>query len=80
MDYKSPQEREGIRNYIKDNIMTTTEAMEYLGVTRMRLNTYSREGRLEQISRGIFLKADVIAFKEAFDKAREEGKWLKEFK
>lgn len=79
---KSAQEREAKREYIKREIMQMNDAIEYLNISKQRLHNYVHEGRLQPIHKeriSIFLKDDIIAFDEAFKKARANKKWLTEF-
>ena len=59
------KEREKRRNQIREEIISSKEALEILGFSRARLNQIVKEGRITPIRNGIYLKDDIIAFKES---------------
>ena len=61
----SEKEREKRRNQIRDEIISSKEALEILGFSRMRLSQIVNDGRITPIRDGIYLKDDIIAFKES---------------
>lgn len=64
-DVKMKQEElDAKREYIRKNIMTTSEVLGYLGFSRQRLNQIVHSGRLTPIIEGVFLKDDIILFKK----------------
>lgn len=65
---KSAPEREALRNYIDDNIMESNEVVEMLGFSRERLRQIVNDGRIKTIRRGLYLKDDILTFKENRDK------------
>lgn len=44
---------------IKDNTMDSSEAAEYLGISKQRLSDMNRQSKLVAIKKGIYLKEDV---------------------
>lgn len=62
---KNAQEREQRRNQIREEIISSKEALEILGFSRMRLSQIVNDGRITPIRNGIYLKDDIIAFKES---------------
>jgi len=77
---ESAEQRKNKREAIIDSIMSSGDAQNYLDISRQRLNVFVQEGKLTPIHKGVFLKDDIYAFKNAFDKAREQGTWLRDFK
>lgn len=65
IDVKSKHEREALRSYIQSNILTSKEAIEILGFSRMRLNQLVQGGIIEPIQTGVYLKDDIIAYNES---------------
>lgn len=61
----SAEEREKRRNQIREEIISSKEALEILGFSRMRLSQIVNEGRITPIRNGIYLKDDIIAFKKS---------------
>ena len=61
----SSEEREKRRNQIREEIISSKEALEILGFSRARLNQIVKEGRIIPIRSGIYLKDDIIAFKKS---------------
>ena len=61
----SEEEREKRRNQIRNEILTSKEALEILGFSRARLNQIVKDGRIIPIRSGIYLKDDIIAFKKS---------------
>ena len=59
------EEREKRRNQIREEIISSKEAVEILGFSRARLNQIVKEGRITPIRNGIYLKDDIIAFKKS---------------
>ena len=59
------KEREKRRNQIREEIISSKEALEILKFSRARLNQIVKEGRITPIRNGIYLKDDIIAFKES---------------
>jgi plasmid maintenance system antidote protein VapI len=60
----SEKEREKLRNEIREQTLSSKEVLEMLGVSRERLKQIVRSGRIIPIRRGIYLKADVLAYIE----------------
>lgn len=61
----SAEERDKRREQIRKEIVSSKEALEILGFSRMRLSQIVNEGRITPIRNGIYLKDDIIAFKES---------------
>ena len=80
LKHKSPQEREARRNYIIDQIVTSGEATEILGLSRVRLHQLVKQGFIKPIESGIYLKDDITEYKKAYAEARSKNEWLKYFK
>ncbi|SCN42165.1 type IV toxin-antitoxin system AbiEi family antitoxin domain-containing protein [Bacillus wiedmannii] len=55
----SNEERTELINTIKDKTCTTAEVIKELGLSKQRLQDFKRNGKLEEIKKGIFLKHDV---------------------
>lgn len=51
--------RDELISIIQNEIMTPSEASEYLGVSKQRLSDMNRQGKLIAIKKGIYLKQDV---------------------
>lgn len=66
---QSSEERAKRREQIRNEIITSKEALEILGFSRMRLSQIVSDGRIEPIQNGIYLKDDILAFKENRDKS-----------
>lgn len=79
-DISSEMKRKEKREYIRKEVMSTSEVLEFLGFSRVRLHQLLDKGVLEQISYSLYLKDDILAYKQAFDEARANNKWLKDFK
>lgn len=62
-------QRDAMREYIRNNIITTGEAVEILGFTRQYLGQLVRNGEIEPIKKGlrVYLKSDIIALKKERD-------------
>lgn len=61
------EERDRKRDEIRDAIISSKEALEILGFTRVRLSQIVADGRIVPIRSGIYLKDDILAFKENRD-------------
>jgi len=79
MEIKSAEERRELRERIEPHLLMTSEVEEILNVSRARLTQLTKEGKLVPLKYGTYLKEDVYAYKEAFDHARNNNMWLKEF-
>ena len=62
---RNAEEREKRRNQIREEILSSKEAIEILGLSRMRLSQIVNDGRIIPIRKGIYLKDDIIAFKKS---------------
>ena len=66
--------KEEVDNFIKNEVLITTEAMEILGVNRSRMSALIKAGKLTPIKKlgnvSIFLKADIEAKKEELEELR----------
>lgn len=63
LKYATKAERLKRIEEIRSEILSSREALEILGFSRMRLSQISRDGRITPIRDGIYLKDDIIAFK-----------------
>ncbi|WHY28113.1 hypothetical protein [Bacillus wiedmannii] len=56
------------REWAKENILLTSEAIEILGISRSRMNVLLKKGQLEPIKRtgatSLFLREDIMKKKE----------------
>lgn len=73
------EDRREKRRLISKNIMTSKETAEFMGITRQRLNRIVQDGRLPFIQNDCFMTDDIIAYQKAFDEARRNKTWLREF-
>lgn len=64
VNIKTKHEREALRNYIKENIITSKEAVDILGFSRARLNQLVQNGIIIPVQNGVYLKDDIIAYNE----------------
>lgn len=62
---KSEHEREALRQYIIDNVVTSGEAIDILGFSRVRLSQIVKMGSIVPIKRGIYLKQDIEEYKRS---------------
>jgi hypothetical protein len=61
---KSRKERDKLRKEIAAAIVSSKEALDMLGFSRMRLSQIVQEERIVPIRSGIYLKDDILAFIE----------------
>lgn len=65
------------RNTIGNNILTTAEAAEILGLTKMSITNLVRDGKLTPVKKDkqgmIFLRADIIDYKNRSKNINREG-------
>ncbi|WP_041276761.1 helix-turn-helix domain-containing protein [Desulfosporosinus acidiphilus] len=58
------ESREDLEKFIRDEIFTSSEAMEYLGITRQALNAVVQRGKLipikEKKAIKLFFKEDLV--------------------
>jgi hypothetical protein len=59
------EKREKRRNQIREEIISSKEAIDILGFSRTRLNQIVTDGRIVPIRKGIYLKDDIIAFRDS---------------
>lgn len=64
----SAEERKKRRDQIREEIISSKEALEILGFSRMRLSQIVNDGRITPIRKGIYLKDDIIAFQKSREK------------
>ena len=77
---KSKKERKERREQIASEILTSKEVLEILGVSRMRLNQYVKDGRIDPIRQGLYLKDDVLAVQEEREQLmKEQPNWFERF-
>lgn len=55
--------REKLINTILENIMNSSEVMQYLNISAQKLSSLCRLGKLNPIKKGIYLKADIEKLK-----------------
>lgn len=67
---KSEKQRKKIRQKIAEQILFSKEAQEMLQVSRERLNQFVKDGRVEPIRKGVYLKDDILALVE---ERKEQG-------
>lgn len=64
------------REFAKNEILVTSEAIEILGISRSRMNMLLKKGQLEPIKRtigvNIFLREDIMNKKEEFIRKRKQ--------
>ncbi|MEK4916289.1 DNA-binding protein [Bacillus sp. FSL E2-8887] len=66
--------REEVENFIKNEVLVTSEAMEILDVNRARVSAMVKAGKLTPVKKlgsiSIFLRADIEAKKEELEELR----------
>ncbi|MDA2216001.1 MULTISPECIES: hypothetical protein [Bacillus cereus group] len=64
------------REFAKNEILVTSEAIEILGISRSRMNMLLKKGQLEPIKRtigvNIFLREDIMKKKEELIRKRKQ--------
>ncbi|CAM4018419.1 hypothetical protein BAQ46_04360 [Bacillus paranthracis] len=64
------------REWARENILLTSEAIEILGISRSRMNMLLKKGQLEPIRRttgvNLFLRDDIVKKKEELIKKRKQ--------
>ena len=60
------------RSYFEKNLLTTQEALELLGISRVRLSQLVKARKLTPVKRSIFLKEDVLKRKLDQEKLRQK--------
>ncbi|MEH7787334.1 helix-turn-helix transcriptional regulator [Bacillus thuringiensis] len=62
------------RKFIKEEVLTTPEAIEFLGVSRARMSHMIKKGKITPVKKlgcvSLFLKDDVIAKREELELLR----------
>ncbi|MGW5980175.1 helix-turn-helix domain-containing protein [Bacillus mycoides] len=62
------------RKFIKEEVLTTPEAIEFLGISRARLSQMIKKGKITPVKKlgcvSLFLKDDVIAKREELEPLR----------
>ncbi|NLW16082.1 MAG: helix-turn-helix domain-containing protein [Firmicutes bacterium] len=56
------------RLIIEDELLTSGEVCELLGFSRERLKQICQDGRIRPLKRGIYMKSEILAFKEQRDR------------
>lgn len=74
---KSEEERKKARESIRDQILTSKEVLDILGFSRVRLSQVVKDGRIEPICDGIYLKDDIAAFQKGEAKITNRPKLKK---
>ncbi|CAM4053302.1 helix-turn-helix domain-containing protein [Lederbergia lenta] len=68
--------REDVENFIKNDVLTTTEAMEVLGVSRGRMSQLIEAGKITPIKKlsrvSLFLRSDLEEKKEELEELRKK--------
>lgn len=67
--------REDLAKFIRDQVLTTTEAIALLGLSRQRLNTLKKKGKIVPIKDEpvpLFFREDVERLKEELEPKREK--------
>lgn len=68
--------REEVEDFIKFEVLTTSEAMEILEVNRSRMSALVKAGKLSPVKRtgnvSLFLKTDIESKKEELEVLREK--------
>ncbi|HHK5547674.1 TPA: hypothetical protein ACQUHN_004148 [Bacillus thuringiensis] len=64
------------RDFAKNEILVTSEAIEILGISRSRMNMLLKKGQIEPIKRtigvNIFLREDIMKKKEELVEKRKQ--------
>lgn len=64
------------REFVKNEILFTSEAIEILGISRSRMNMLLKKGQLEPIRRttgvNLFLRDDIVKKKEELTRKRKQ--------
>jgi hypothetical protein len=68
--------REELEGFIKNEVLTTSEAKEILNVTKQRLNTLVKTGRITPVKKtkndSLFLRIDVMKLKPELEELRKK--------
>lgn len=68
--------REDLRRFVAEEVLNSTETIEFLGISRARLSQYIKEGKLMPIKKlpkdSLFLKADLEEKKKELEVARKK--------
>jgi predicted XRE-type DNA-binding protein len=63
-----------LRDFLQQEILTTSEVLEILGVTKQTLSSHILRGKLVPLKKlgrvQIFLRTDIMAFKEQVEDSR----------
>ncbi|MCT4593199.1 MAG: DNA-binding protein [Anaeromicrobium sp.] len=71
---------EELTQLIKDEILTSKEVQEELGITQQRLSSMNKPGKLQPIKKGIYLKREVLLRKEEQANLRQKYLHTEEYK
>lgn len=75
MEYHLKNRKE-VEQFIFDNVLTTSEAMKILGVTRSRMSQLISSGRIEPVKKlrgdSLFLRHDVEEKAKELEKLRKK--------
>lgn len=66
--------REDVEEFIKSEVINTTEAIEILGISRVRIGQLINEGKIKCIKR---TKTDTLFFRKDVEERAQEAKRLK---
>ncbi|MGE6505038.1 helix-turn-helix domain-containing protein [Bacillus cereus] len=68
--------KEEVKNFIKSEVLVTSEAMEILDVSRSRMSVLIKTGKLEPVKKlgnvSLFLRADIEEKKKELEVLREK--------
>lgn len=67
---------EKLKDFIRENILTSSEVVEFLGISRARMSTMIKTGKLEPVKKmakdSLFLKSDIEKKKEELEHLRKK--------
>ncbi|AKE15674.1 helix-turn-helix domain-containing protein [Bacillus cereus] len=67
---------ENVRQWVRDNVLTTPEAIEYLGISRARLSHMIKNGKIVPVKKlgcvSLFLKSDLFTKREELVELRKK--------
>jgi hypothetical protein len=69
----SDKARDRRREKIANDIVSSAEALELLGFSRMRLSQIVNDGRIVPIRNGLYLKDDILTFIKAREETTSKG-------
>ncbi|MDQ0340282.1 hypothetical protein J2S00_003087 [Caldalkalibacillus uzonensis] len=70
------KDRDDLRKFIQENVLNSSEAREFLEISRVRLSQMISDGKLEPIKKlpkdSLFLKADLEEKKKELEALRKK--------